>query len=72
MEETLKELSGDLQMIHQSLERAEVVERQIGKYWREFAEERDQLRAEVVKLSTDLANALAKIDTLNRIDSSDV
>jgi len=44
MQETLKELSGDLQMIHQYLEDAEAVERQLGKYWREFEEERDQFR----------------------------
>lgn len=47
MEQTLKELAGDLQVIHESLERAEAVERQLGVYWREFEDERDQLRAEV-------------------------
>ena len=44
MQETLKELAVELAVIHESLERAEAVER------REFAEERDQLRAEVERL----------------------
>lgn len=47
MEETLKELAGDLAVIHESLERAEAVERQLSVYWREFEAERDQLRAQV-------------------------
>ena len=47
MQETLKELAGDLQVIHESLERAEAVERQLGVYWREFEAERDQLRAQL-------------------------
>ena len=50
MQETLKELAGDLQVIHESLERAEAVERQLGVYWREFEAERDQLRATVAGL----------------------
>ena len=50
MEQTLKELAGDLQVIHESLERAEVIERQLGVYWREFEAERDQLRATTVGL----------------------
>jgi len=54
MDETLKELSGDLQEIHESLERAEAVGRQLGVCWREFAEERDQLRAEVERLRGEL------------------
>lgn len=44
MDETLKELAAELAVIHESLERAEIIERQLGKYWREFAEERDQFR----------------------------
>jgi Asp-tRNA(Asn)/Glu-tRNA(Gln) amidotransferase C subunit len=50
MRETLKELAGDLQMIHQFLEQSEAVERQLGQYWREHEAERDQLRAEVERL----------------------
>lgn len=47
MHETLKELSAELAVLHESLERAEAVERQIGVYWREFEAERDQLRAQL-------------------------
>lgn len=39
MDEILRELAGDLQMIHQSLERAEAVERQLGRHLREFEEQ---------------------------------
>ena len=74
MEQTLKELAGDLQVIHESLERAEVIERQLGVYWREFAEERDQLRAEVetasgnARLYADKCTALeAEVERL-RVD----
>ena len=59
MEQTLKELAGDLQVIHESLERAEAVERQLGVYWREFEAERDQLRATVAGLR----RALEEIDS---------
>lgn len=45
MDETLKELAVDLAVIHEALERAEVIERQLGVYWREFEAERDQLKA---------------------------
>jgi len=50
MHETLKELAGELAVIHEALERAEVIERQLPAYLRELEAERDQLRAEVERL----------------------
>jgi len=56
MHETLKELAAELAVIHESLERAEVIERQLPTYLREIeadleavTAERDQLRADVAR-----------------------
>lgn len=40
----------ELAVLHESLELAEVIERQLPKYLREIEDERDQLRAEVERL----------------------
>jgi len=50
MHETLKELAGELAVIHEALERAEVIERQLPAYLRELEAERDELRAELIKV----------------------
>ena len=50
MRETLRELAGELSVIHEALERAEVIERQLPAYLREIEAERDQLRAELIKV----------------------
>ena len=50
MEETLRELASEHAVLHESLERAEAIERELGRYHRELEAERDQLRAEVERL----------------------
>lgn len=57
MHETLKELSAELAVLHESLERAEVIERQLPTYLREIEAERDEAITERNQLRAQLETA---------------
>ena len=68
MHETLKELAAELAVIHESLERAEAVERQLGVYWREFEADLESVTAERDQLKARLEAAERERDRLKRRD----
>lgn len=68
MNETLKELAGDLQMIHQFLEQAEATERQLERYVREL--EREKAKA-VADESRHWVDIIRRLDPENLCDYFD-